>query len=799
MRRARGMRISAQAREHAVHDAMRAVQVMLGASPHHDCAKRMHGVRDAVRAVQVMLGASPHHDCAERMHGVRDAVRAVQVMLGASPHHDCAERMHGVRDAVRAVQVMLGASPHHDCAERMHGVRDAVRAVQVMLGASPHHDCAERMHGVRNAVRAVQVMLGASPHHVQVEQMHGVRDAVRAVQVMLGARPFLASRIPVNTPTMVYSCPDCPATGFTTRGNVTNHRHGGRCPGNLRNAAAANSGNPFLKNRHNATFMPSPTLSIPSPTLSMPTPPSAEVDPEPLRGNEGSTHDNMVPDSFHPAPTPSNSVESTPDGLPNDATSAPMNGSRILSRSFWKLAVLPRRTSQAYVEPVAPEAARDAAFNRQLTGDLQNLRRALDAAPGCNGSNVHVIQVHNELAMPAALGADFGRLPHRVRAVASFYGRPWYSDIAVRGRLVDDNHEECGIKFLKRIFAVANMTDDCDEGVIVQRDLLDEAGEDGDSKDDLNLDEMLGYMQQLKQSGVKLGKKKKKKKGRLSTLLANSSSDGAGPSSTPTDTAAETTPATTAAFTVAAVTELAAPSDSPMPLAASTETTTDASAAVSIPVGATTEITPAVTVVNAASVSTPSPNTALASAGAANQTSTVADASGVTAAAADNPTAGTAAGRVLFRQITQQLLRPSGCKFYPEWAEFREVVCMKYENAGVQSDVFYYVISNDPNKEALAMRKVLEKRSNVNSDAKTFGRGLGGGRLTPALDTAEAVNRRNVALKIDQVAAWIKATYDAGDVAIWDSRPPASFNMSPVIKILVEGFESVIFPNGTPP
>ncbi|CAI5990599.1 unnamed protein product [Closterium sp. NIES-64] len=431
-----------------------------------------------MRAVQVMLGASPHHDCAKRMHGVRDAVRAVQVMLGASPHHDCAERMHGVRDAVRAVQVMLGASPHHDCAERMHGVRDAVRAVQVMLGASPHHDCAERMHGVRNAVRAVQVMFGASPHHVQVEQMHGVRDAVRAVQVMLGARPFLASRIPVNTPcacasllrgmrcmrrlaqpglapsgftaravpslcppfphpaipslcppflrsalpnplsvipsmcppflhfarhsltppfplsarrsfalpchspslcppslpfarhsltppsplsalrfllwppfpisirpsqgnsllllmTMVYSCPDCPATGFTTRGNVTNHRHGGRCPGNLRNAAAANSGNPFLMNRHNATFMPSPTLSIPSPTLSMPTPPRAEVDPEPLRGNEGSTHDNMVPDSFHPAPTPSNSVDSTPDGLPDDATSAPMNA--FTQKSSWNI------------------------------------------------------------------------------------------------------------------------------------------------------------------------------------------------------------------------------------------------------------------------------------------------------------------------------------------------------------------------------------------------------------------------------------------------------------------------------
>ncbi|CAI7807467.1 unnamed protein product [Closterium sp. NIES-54] len=132
---------------------------------------------------------------------------------------------------------------------------------------------------------------------------------------------------------MVYSCPDCPATGFTTRGNVTNHRYGGRCPGNARHAAAANSGNPFLMTRHNAASMPSPTLSIPSPTpsipsptLSMPSPPRAAVDPEPLRGNEGSTHDNMVPDSFHPAPAPSNSVESTPDVLPDDATSVHTNG-----------------------------------------------------------------------------------------------------------------------------------------------------------------------------------------------------------------------------------------------------------------------------------------------------------------------------------------------------------------------------------------------------------------------------------------------------------------------------------------
>ncbi|CAI7907309.1 unnamed protein product [Closterium sp. NIES-53] len=155
-----------------------------------------------------------------------------------------------------------------------------------------------------------------------------------------------------------------------------------------------------------------------------------------------------------------------------------------------------------------------------------------------------------------------------------------------------------------------------------------------------------------------------------------------------------------------------------------------------------------------------------------------------------------------------------------------------------------------PNKEALAMQKVSERRFNVNADAKVYGRGpvvygpganwhfcatsnrpfanlvfqltlLRGlaskratmlhvkiptvgyilnvvewplvnarGRQNLPLDTAEAVNRQNVAHKIDQVVAWIAATYNAGDVAIWDSRRPAGFNMGP--KILVEGYERVI-------
>ncbi|CAI7851318.1 unnamed protein product [Closterium sp. NIES-54] len=67
-------------------------------------------------------------------------------------------------------------------------------------------------------------------------------------------------------------------------------------------------------------------------------------------------------------------------------------GTRIVSRSSWKLVVMPRRPTLPFVEPVAPDSVRDAAFNTQLGGDLQQLRCALDAAPGCKGSNVHVIQ-----------------------------------------------------------------------------------------------------------------------------------------------------------------------------------------------------------------------------------------------------------------------------------------------------------------------------------------------------------------------------------------------------------------------
>ncbi|CAI5462130.1 unnamed protein product [Closterium sp. Yama58-4] len=482
-----------------------------------------------------------------------------------------------------------------------------------------------------------------------------------------------------------------------------------------------------------------------------------------------------------------------------------------------------------------------------------------------------------------------------------------------------------GFKLLKRIFAA--MTDDDDQGVTLHRD---GPAEDSDSDDEVNLDEMLGYMQHLKQQGVKLGKKKKKKGARAQ------GDDTAGPSISPVNevapaTAAQPTPATMTAVAPTVVIAPAAPTV-PAPITAGAGTAGVATSAVATPSGPASTEASAVTNHVAVWV----PTVALA----VEETTANADASAVTASAADNATRGTTAGRVVGspfgfaipdlsaaqgtaligtprpatpsfnldripRDANGALIIPAvvshdnhfgrkateaitylmldaparSMQFYPEWAEFREVVCMKYEATGVSSDVFYYIISNDPSKEALAMRKVSEKRSNVNSDAKLYGRGPGGcvpeskwkilaeenvapstsrtpaewcrffehpvygpganlhfypathrpyanlsfqlallrglaskrattlfvkiptvgyvcnvvewplvnarGRQTPALDTAEAVNRQNVAQKIDQVVAWIAATYNAADVTIWDSRPPAGFNMGPRIKILL--------------
>ncbi|CAI7804406.1 unnamed protein product [Closterium sp. NIES-53] len=182
MRRARGMRISAQAHEHAVRDAVRAVQVILGASPHHDQAERMHGVRDAVRAVQVMLGASPHHDQAEQMHNVRDALRAVQVMLGASSIPCLAHpREHAVR--------MLAAIARH--------------AVHETLGAT--RPCAERIQGAR---RSFPPPSNPSPcHRLSVPSFHSLCPPFPHLAIPSLCLLFLRSALPFSLSAIPSMCP----------------------------------------------------------------------------------------------------------------------------------------------------------------------------------------------------------------------------------------------------------------------------------------------------------------------------------------------------------------------------------------------------------------------------------------------------------------------------------------------------------------------------------------------------------------------------------------------------------------
>ncbi|CAI7915632.1 unnamed protein product [Closterium sp. NIES-54] len=347
MRRARGMRISAQACEHAVRDAVGAVQVMLGASPHHDEAERMHGMRDAARAVPSLRPPIPHPAIASlcplfipfALHSLTPPSPLSALSSFALPCHS--PSLPSPLCALPSFPLPSIPSPRHPLS--LPSIRSLCPAIPPpchplsvpsrpsLCPPFPHSTISSQcppfppfgLHSLSRSTPPRETLCSWScfpaPHSPPLP--HNTNPCPT---LSLSAPP--SSFLSKQYRAMVYSCPDCPATGFTTRGNVTNHWHGGQCPRNLHNAAVANSGNPFLMNRHNAASMPSPNLSIPSPTLSMPTPLNAEVDPEPLRGNEGSTHDNMVPDSFHPASTPSNSVDSTPDVLPDDATSAHTNG-----------------------------------------------------------------------------------------------------------------------------------------------------------------------------------------------------------------------------------------------------------------------------------------------------------------------------------------------------------------------------------------------------------------------------------------------------------------------------------------
>ncbi|CAI5961111.1 unnamed protein product [Closterium sp. NIES-65] len=73
-----------------------------------------------------------------------------------------------------------------------------------------------------------------------------------------------------------------------------------------------------------------------------------------------------------------------------------------------------------------------------------------------------------------------------------------------------------------------------------------------------------------------------------------------------------------------------------------------------------------------------------------------------------------------------------------------------------------------------------------------------GGRVNPALDGSETVDQQNVEVKIGHLVTWIRETYENEDTAIWDPVAPAGFRMSPNVKLLIEGYESQVFPAGLP-
>ncbi|CAI5483295.1 unnamed protein product [Closterium sp. Yama58-4] len=183
------------------------------------------------------------------------------------------------------------------------------------------------------------------------------------------------------------------------------------------------------------------------------------------------------------------------------------------------------------------------------------------------------------------------------------------------------------LTFLKRVFAAGSMSDDVsdEEVVTLKQGPQDDSGGDDDADNVVNLDEMLGFMQQLKQSGVTLTAKGRGKK-KLACLSKMLQDNGAGPSTSrgtaldteaPTDAAAAaiSAPAITAATTTPA---MAAAALTSAPAAATTVTTVD---------DATTVTSPAAILTASIAVSTPAdPATSVPSAAAVN-------------AASDSPTA----------------------------------------------------------------------------------------------------------------------------------------------------------------
>ncbi|CAI6012420.1 unnamed protein product [Closterium sp. NIES-65] len=90
-----------------------------------------------------------------------------------------------------------------------------------------------------------------------------------------------------------------------------------------------------------------------------------------------------------------------------------------------------------------PDAKRDGPLQAIIGEELKHLRAALDRAPGCdgNGEAIKEVHVHWKLAMPAAVDAQYSRLPHRIRALPMHHGRQWFSDVAVKGEGSDGDEE----------------------------------------------------------------------------------------------------------------------------------------------------------------------------------------------------------------------------------------------------------------------------------------------------------------------------------------------------------------------
>ncbi|CAI7798329.1 unnamed protein product [Closterium sp. NIES-53] len=116
---------------------------------------------------------------------------------------------------------------------------------------------------------------------------------------------------------------------------------------------------------------------------------------------------------------------------------------RVMTRESWRQLVPQNRRVAPFVVPLTPDADRDSKFLTALSADLPFLRSALNSAPAYSGTTIDTIHVHNGLAMVAAIDAAFSQLQHHVRAAPMFYGRPWFSNIAVVGEDDDEGTHEC--------------------------------------------------------------------------------------------------------------------------------------------------------------------------------------------------------------------------------------------------------------------------------------------------------------------------------------------------------------------